>query len=331
MKKRITGMVCILIVLAASMVWANGSAETAEGNAVPFPQGDTLTFVCPVSAGGQMDLQSRIVAKYLSEEIGKNVIIDNIPGGGTVIGTKTYLADSKDSDSIVNLSADHMVFSPIVQKADYSYESFVPLVALSNTEPYFWVNSDSEYKTWEDVMAKGKTEKIIFGTGAPGSAGFLATKLATMASGIKMDYVVGNSIPESLANMMGGHVEMVLADYPTGKEYYKAGKIRPIIGVGVNEYLGDDKTIAVPTMKSMGIDFSYASCNMLAIRSDADPEAISFMREALATVYANPDFQADWAKAGQPLLEDSSYSFGENILKEKVKSISQVNAILAGN
>lgn len=321
-------VISLMLLISTAHVFAAGTTETTVAS---FPKGDTLTIVVPVSAGGQMDLQSRIVAKYLSQEIGKNVVISNIPGGGTVIGSKTYLADSKDSDSIINLSADHMVFSPIVQKADYSQDNFVPLIALSNTEPLFWVKSDSVFKDWDDVIQEGKKRNILFGTGAPGSAGWISTKLAADSSGIKMDYVVGNSIPENIANLLGNHVEMVLADYPTGREYYLAGKIRPIASAGTQNFTGEKTEINIPTLLSKNINFTFASCNILAMRADAAPEHIAFMQKALDRVYSNKEFQADWQKANQPLMEDSSSAFAAIIIKSKASFVPRIKELLAGN
>lgn len=316
-----------LMVFAVLPVFAQGGNESAAAEKAVFPTGDSLTIIVPVSAGAGMDTQARIIARYLEKQIGKPVVIENIAGGATVLASQTYLAEDVDSDYIIMLSTDHMVITPVLQKANYSYKNFVPLSANSYSEEYFWVNVDSPFQTWDDVIAASKVKPVIFGTGAKSGPVYIATKAACTLSGVNMENVVANSIPESIANMMGGHVDITWSSYATAKSYYLAGKIRPILGTGVETFHGENGELNVPTLKSLGYDFSFSSCNTFAMRSDADPAAIEYMRTALRNAYLDPDFKAEWVAAGQPYLEDSSYTFAEKAVEQKIDLLPTVKEI----
>ena len=316
-----------LLVLSSIMVFAAGTSEAAEQAKVTFPEGNTLTVIVPVSAGGGMDVKVRMVTKYLAQELGKDVVVDNIPGGATVVASSTYLAEPTDSDMIINLSTDHLVITPEIQKTKYSYKDYKLLMALSYSEEYFWVRTDSPFKTWEDVIQESKKRAIIFGTGAKSGPVYIASKIATSISGIKMEHVVSNSIPESIANMLGGHVEVCWSSYVTARDYYLAGKIRPIIGTGVNTFTGKNGELNIPTLKSLGYDFSFSSCNTFAIKADTNPQKIAIIKDALQKVYKNPDFQKDWLNAGQTLLDDTSAEFAEKALQQKIDLLPRVREL----
>ena len=174
--KRILSIVFVVAVIftMAAPVFAQGGSEAKSG--VNFPAGDTLTIIVPVSAGAGMDTQAKLMQKYIEKYLGKTVIIENIAGGATTLAAQDYLSREKNDDSIIMLSTDHRVFSPILQKADYSYESFVSLSANNFTEEYFWVNVDSPFQTWDDVVAASKEKPVIFGTGAKSGPVYIATR-----------------------------------------------------------------------------------------------------------------------------------------------------------
>lgn len=327
MKKYVMGIMIILFI--GTMVFGAGTSETSERGKVIFPESDTLTVVVPVSVGGGMDVRVRIVAKHLSKELGKNVVVDNIAGGATVIAASTYLAEPKDSDIIISLSTDHMVLTPAIQKTKYREKNFKVLIALSYSEEYLWVRSDSPFNTWDDIIQESKKRPILFGTGAKSGPVYIASKMASSVSGVNMEHVVSNSIPESLANLMGGHVEVAWSSYETAREYYLAGKIRPVVGTGENIFTGENGELDIPTLKSLGYDFSFSSCQLLCINADTNPEKIAIIQEALQKVYKSPDFKKDWENAGQIYMEDPSVAFAEKAIQQKIVLLPSVRKIFS--
>ena len=326
MKKILSVVFAVAMIFAvAAPVFAQGGKEATTG--VNFPAGDALTIIVPVSAGAGMDTQAKLMQKYIEKYLGKTVIIENIAGGATTLAAQDYLAREKNDDCIIMLSTDHRVFSPILQKSDYSYESFVSLSANNFTEEYFWVNVDSPFQTWADVVEASKTKPVIFGTGAKSGPVYIATKAACVLTGVEMENVVSNSIPESIANMLGGHVEITWSSYPTARDYYLSGKIRPILGTGLETFTGDHGELSVPTLSGMGYDFAFSSCNTFCMRADTDPEIVEYMRNILRQAYLDPEFKADWEAAGNTYLEDSTYEFADKAVAGKVALIPTVKEI----
>jgi len=327
MKHLFSSLLIVLIALVFALpVVAQGASESTS-SAVNFPEGDTLTIIVPVSSGSGMDNQARLLQKYIEKYLGKTVVIENMAGGATTLAAQTYLAEEKNSDSIIMLSTDHRVFSPILQKADYSYESFVSLSANNFTEEYFWVNVDSPFQTWDDVVAASKEKPVIFGTGAKSGPVYIASKAACVYTGVAMENVVSNSIPESIANMLGGHVDITWSSYPTAKDYYLSGKIRPILGTGREIFTGDHGELSVPTLSSLGYDFAFSSCNTFAMRADTDQEIVDYMRSVIREAYLDPEFKAEWLAAGNTYLEDSTYVFADKAVESKVGLIPTVKEI----
>lgn len=319
-------LIAVLAFAVMSPVFAQGGSEGGEGG-VKFPAGDTLTIIVPVSSGAGMDNQARILMRYIEKYLGKTVIVENIAGGATTVAVQDYLSREKNDDSIIMLSTDHKVFSPILQKMKYSYEDFVSLSANNYTEEYFWVNVDSPFKTWDDVVEASKKKPVIFGTGAKSGPVYIATKAACTMTGVAMENVVANSIPESIANMLGHHVDIAWSSYPTARDYYLSGKIRPILGTGIETFTGDHGELSVPTLKSMGHNFEFSSCNTFQMRADTDPAIVDYMREVIQKAYKDPDFKKEWEAAGNTYLEDSTYQFADKAVAGKVALIPVVKEI----
>lgn len=314
----------LLLLLALTLSVFVGCEKPQESGEVTFPESNTLTIIVPTSAGSGMDVRSRVIAKHLAEELGKNVVVENVAGGASVIASTQFLAEDPNSDYIINLSTDHMVISPVLQEADYSQDSFIPLLAASYSEEYFWVSTDSPWNNWEDVQNASKENAIIFGTGAKTGPIYVATRFASDVSNVDMEVVIANSIPESIANMLGGHVDITWSSYATAKDYYIAGKIKPIVGTG----LSDADELNVDTIKGLGYDFNFSSCNVYAIRNDTDSEKVAIIKEALQKVYASPEFIVDWINTGESIIKDPSAEFAKKGMQQKINLLPKVKALL---
>jgi tripartite-type tricarboxylate transporter receptor subunit TctC len=152
------------------------SAETAPGGASDFPN-RAVRIVVPFPAGGNSDIIARTLATKLSQIWSQPVIVDNKPGGDTLIGTSDVVRAPADGYTILsNISL--IVQNSVTKKQPFdTFKELRPLIAATETAMYFVAGTQSEAapKTLTEFVqqAKGRPGALSFGSFGTGSTGHL--------------------------------------------------------------------------------------------------------------------------------------------------------------
>ncbi|MFH2076943.1 MAG: tripartite tricarboxylate transporter substrate binding protein, partial [Pseudomonadota bacterium] len=142
------------------------------------------------------------------------------------------------------------------------------------------VKADSKYKSMKDIVADAKAnpKKITVGGTQLGSSDSICTYLLEKAAGVQFNYIVFNSGGEVNAAVLGGHVDMMVANPGEALELYKAGKVR-ILGVFSEKRLAGAPD--VPTLKEQGINALYVQNRGLCAPADIPADARKVLEDAL--------------------------------------------------
>ncbi len=124
-------------VLMASIVALAGVAHAQQ----PYP-GKPIRILVPFTAGGTNDILGRLLSQKMTESTGQQVIVDNRPGGNTVIASQALLASAKDGSTLL-LPGNSHVLVPYLSKAPLPFDSikdFAPVASLARTGLFLVVN-----------------------------------------------------------------------------------------------------------------------------------------------------------------------------------------------
>lgn len=294
------------------------SPTTSEVKIVNWPTQD-VKILTTVKAGGNMDIKARLVAKYLADVLGVNVIVENAPGGGGVTGMTQYLAEKPNTHTLIYMGVPHLTTAPFFSDVEYSEKDIEILSALDTVENGLFVSKKSGTKNLDDLLALGKDGKTIkFGSAGVNNDTFLFTKVLFEQAGVASDSVDAGSSAEALVNCMAGTVDVAYSAMNLARSYVESGDMIPIGVFSAEDYTGYDG-ITVPTFKSQGYDISYKATSFFAIRSGTDKEILDKISDALNTVFTNPDFQKEFADAGFVMMNDRS--------KDKINA--EINNLIA--
>lgn len=304
---------CMTLALAACGSNASAPTETSGDGSVDYP-GEELRILVPFQTGGALDVQARTTAKYLADELGVNVIVENVPGAGGQLGTTEYLKEEANTDTILLTDAWLLTVTPLLGPVQYTMEDYLPIIDHNSTQFCLYANpAKTGISSFEDLQAYGADNRVLFGSGGAGTSLYIVEKTLLDNMGIESDTITQNGTAEGLANLMAGTVDVSMSDFKGAADYVKSGEIVPIVWFGEETYTDDGAYAAgIPCVQDKGIDMSYQGFYYYSIRKGTDQAIVDKLHDAFAAVYANPDFQAEcetigYAPAGMASDEIAAY------------------------
>jgi putative tricarboxylic transport membrane protein len=256
---------------------------TGVGNALAagsFPD-KPVTLVVHAGAGGGSDIFARTLASSVEKDklLPKPLVVENKPGGSGGIAF-AYVAGKKKDPHFMVTAVTSFITTPLMGLTPVSLKDFTPIANFAFDEYMLMVRADSKYKSMKDIVADAKAnpKKITVGGTQLGSSDSICTYLIEKAAGIQLNYVVFNSGGEVNAAVLGGHVNMMVANPGEALELYKAGKVR-ILGVYAEKRLAGAPD--VPTMKEQGINAVYVQNRGLCAPADIPADARKVLEDAL--------------------------------------------------
>ena len=131
----------------------------------------------PYTPGSGPDITSRLMADQINKMHGVNVVVENRPGAGTVLGTEAAARAAPDGTTVV-MVANSFVINPAVGRGNYTVQgSFEPVCQLAATPMVLVVQSSSSMKTLKDLVDEAKAGKIVFASGGPASSLHIAIEV----------------------------------------------------------------------------------------------------------------------------------------------------------
>ncbi len=234
------------LVAAASLVAAVPVA------AQPYPN-KPIRLIVPFAPGSGSDILARILSEPLSQALGQPIVIDNKPGNNTTVGTEIVATAPPDGYTLGLLTNSGLAASPGGLTSGVRYDpvkdlSYVTMVASVN---YVWlVNNDVKAKTAPELIELIRTNPGKYNYASGNTGGIAYGGYIKNAHKLDVTHVPYKSTPPALADLISGHVQIMVADVPASLSMIRAGKIRP---VGVPSAKRYELLPDVPTFAESGL------------------------------------------------------------------------------
>lgn len=211
-----------------------------------------IRMIVPTSAGGTQDLLARLIGPQLSERLGKQVIVDNRPGGGQMIGTAIVANAAPDGYTLLLAAGVHAI-QPVIRKLAYDpIKSFSP-IALTSTVPFVLVVTPSvPANTVKELiaLAKQKPGKLNFAGTGVGVTPHMSMELFRLMAGIDITIVHFKGQGPTILDLLGGHSDASMNSIPGFLPHIKSGKLKAL---GVTTAKRSDRLPDVPTIAEAGV------------------------------------------------------------------------------
>jgi len=249
-----------------------------------------LKLVVPYTAGGQFDVVARMVAERMGQTLGQPVIVENKPGGATLVGAD-YVAKSKpDGYTMFYAGANAFAIAPhLFTKVPFQRSDFQTISLVSELPMGLVVSSTLPVKTLEEFIAYAKANpgKVNFGTSGEGGAQHLLCELVKDRTGIDMVHVGYKGTAQVLLDLLPGRVTAACDGLLAYAPHAKAGTVR-ILAVSSAHRLA--ALPDVPTFAERGIpDATVASWGGIMVPAGVPASVRSKLLEAVTSAANAPE------------------------------------------
>lgn len=199
-------------------------------NAQDFPQ-KTIRIVVPFAPGGPTDLMARAISKTMSQSMGQQVVVDNKPGGGGLIGFAEAVKAPADGYTLVFPSLLAVTNPALI--ANYPYDmnrDFAAITIVGFIPHILVVRPESNAKSLADLIAiaKEKPNSLSYASSGNGTSAHLAGAMFVERAGIKATHVPYRGAAPALQDLLGGQIDFMFLDTSLALTQIKAGKLRPL-------------------------------------------------------------------------------------------------------
>ena len=263
MRKLIVLLLVIFLILTVS------SFSLAASNDYPTKP---IKGIISLSAGGTTDIVARTLAPYMEEYLGQPLVLINTPGANGTIAVADVAKRKPDGYTFGWCNLPTLVIHSQLRDLPYDAKELEYVASPMPYEYMVLVRSDAPWKTWEDFIkyAKEHPRMIVYGTPGLGSTNHLALEYVAMQEDIEWNPIPFKGNPESIAALLGGHVDACNTSTTAAVSALQSGEVRPLIVLS-NKRL--NLCPDVPTIMEKGYDFYQYSC-MGAIFPPGTPEHI---------------------------------------------------------
>ena len=218
----------IIRLIALTVLASIGCVGMAHAQTYPSKP---ITLVVPYPAGGANDMLGRLIGQKLSEVLGQQIIIDNKPGAGTLIGATVVAKAAPDGYTLLVGGFASNAVSPLLFKAEYDpLTAFEPIGMFGTAPTVIITYPESPYKTIKDVVdaAKKKPGALMYGSSGNGSPLHMAGEMFTAQAGVDMTHVPYKGGSAHILDLIGKRLDVIFDTSTNSTPLIKGGKVRPI-------------------------------------------------------------------------------------------------------
>ena len=244
-------------------------------------------------------LSPAFLSQQLSEMWGQQVVVDNRPGASTMIGAEQVAKSPPDGYTLLLTAELTLVIVPhLYEKIPYDpLRDFAPVVALVSATQALVANPSLPVKTVKDLvaLAKAKPGQLTFGSFGNGSTGHLNMEVLQAMTGARFNHIPYNGAGPAMNDVIGGHIDFMLAALSIVKGNVQAGKLH-MIGVGSNHRSSEFPD--VPTLSESGAPgFEAKSWFGLVAPAGTPPDVIKKINQDVTRVISDHAFAEKYLAA----------------------------------
>ena len=250
-----------------------------------------VRFVSPFPTGGSSDLVGRMIAPKMSERLGQNIVFENRPGAGGMIGTNYVAKATPDGHTLLFLSGafaaqaatiKNLPFDPLQDFAWISTVVVYPFAVI--------VKADAQIQTVAQLIAAAKTNpgKLNFASVGTGSVFHLAGELFNSMAGTEIVHVPYKGSAEPVTELMGGRIDVIFITLTGAYQHILANRVRAI---AVASRERSPQLPNVPTVAETLPGYEVISSAGLAAPRDTPRVVVARLNRELRAVLAEPDMR----------------------------------------
>jgi tripartite-type tricarboxylate transporter receptor subunit TctC len=301
-------------------VLAAALAVLASGAAADDYPSRPVKIVVPFAAGGPADVYARYLAQRLQESMGQPFVVEDRPGGGSVVGTEVVAKSTPDGYTLLLMSNTHTVNESLMPHKPFALmRDFTPVAPINYSDLVLVVNPAVKANTLQELIALAKSEpgKLNYASSGPGTPYHMAGELFKAMAGVDIVHVPYKESSAARTGVLGGQVEMMFDAVTVMNEQVKAGKVRALATSGK---VRSSVMPQVPTLSEAGVP-GYEAVIWLGLIApkDTPPAIVNRLNTEITKIVSRPETKSEWAKQGATTMTMTPDEFRRFLDEDIVK------------
>ena len=308
------------IAVALSLALA---ALSAQGQDYPSRP---VKIIVPFGAGGPADIYARFLGQRLQGPMGQPFVVEDRPGGGSVVGSDAVAKSAPDGYTLLLMSNTHTVNETLLPNKPFKLmRDFVPVTPINYSDLLLVVHPSVPANNLQELIALAKSQpgKMNYASSGPGTPYHMAGELFKSMAGIDVVHIPHKGSDGARFSILSGQVQMMFDAITTMAPNVRAGKLK---GFGTSGRARSSVLPDVPTVAEAGVP-GYESTIWLGLVAPAGtPKAVvDRLNAQIRSITGSAEVKAAWAKQGATPLSMTPGEF-EQYLHEDIAKWAKVIA-----
>ncbi|MCC6531075.1 MAG: tripartite tricarboxylate transporter substrate binding protein [Burkholderiales bacterium] len=303
----------------ASTVLVAVTVMAAQGSAQTYPS-RPLRIVVPFAPGGGSDIMARVVATRLTEPLGQQVLVDNRPGGGTLIGAELAARSAADGYTLFLSTNGTVAINPsLYKKLPYDVaKDFAPVALIGVGPNVLVVHPSLPVKSVRDLIALAKAHpgKLSYASSGVGGAPHLAGELFKSMAGVDMLHVPYKGASPATTDLLAGHVQVMFAGLGPAIAHIKVNRLRGIAVASAK------RSQALPQLPAIGEtlkDFEASSWFALFVPAATPNDIIAKLNAEIVKAMARKDVHQQLMAQGYEPITSTPEELAEIVKRDTAR------------
>ena len=284
-----------------------------------------IRLVVPFAPGGPADIQARLIGPKLTEAWGQPVVVENRPGGNTIIATELTARADPDGHLVQVISAGFAINTSLYAKLPYdSLRDFAPVTQLTSGPAIVVVHPSLPARSVKALIQLARSRPGQLTYASAGLPSQLAVELFKVMTGTDMVHVPYKGQSPAMIDLIAGHVQVSFPTIIGGLSHARSGRLRALATTGAKR---SPATPDLPTMIEAGLP-GYEAANWFgtAVPAKTPPAIVSKLSQEIARVLRLPDVGERLLSQGMEPTTSTPEEFAAYIRSEMTKWAKVVKA-----
>ena len=314
MNRRQNRVLWIVVIIAAGLMLSGFHASAGSQGEFPAKE---VKIISPWDPGGLNDTLCRAIAQHSEAFLGQPIVVENMPGGGGVVGTK-FVERAESDGYVLVMASSSTIFTQYSSTTPNDIKNLAPVNQICIAPQTLVVNSDARWKDIQSFIAecKANPDKVSIANSGTGGSSDLYTSLLEKETGIKVKHIPYKGYAPAMTAVLGGHVDATIVPPGVAKQHVVAGKAR-VLAIATEDRFRDLPD--APTFKEQGVDLVIEHWVGLMAPAGTPKNAVETLVNAFEQGMNTPEFQALMEKRGLQIKLRVGEEFQEFLDREDAK------------
>src|SRR6266850_2474148 len=286
-----------------------------------------VKVIVPYGVGGPADIYGRFISAKLQESLGQPFVVEDRPGGGSIVGTDVVAKSAPDGYTLLVMSNTHTVNETLIPKKPFDLmKDFAPITGINSSDLLMVINPSVQANNLREfiALAKSKPKGLNYASSGPGTPYHMAGELFKYMAGVDIVHVPYKGSDGARTGILGGQVQMMIDAITTMAPNVRAGKLKAMgtTGRARSTVLPD-----VPTLAEAGVP-GYETGIWLGLMAPAGTPrpVLERLNVEIAKVLNSADVKETWGKQGAAPMSMTIEQFDKFLREDIAKWAGVVKA-----